>query len=122
MKDNRIKEPIRVYSRPQYQKPIIKKKRPHKILAIIFIILACVVVGVSIGLSIAYSNSSPTDLKTIYQYFIDMGTWFGTLVAGIITWVQSDGFTKSFPMIQSIVVTVGGLLTILVAIKTLKKK
>ena len=99
-----------------------KKKKIHKGWAVFFIIFACLVIGVSIGLYMAYNNLGSQDLTSFMDALTATGGSIQLFIVSVIEWVQSESFNKSIPAIQSTVTIAASLLGIFVAIKTLKKK
>jgi len=111
---------------PKMKKPsVIKKKKIHKGWAIFFIVIACFIIGISVGISVAYDNvisMNSQDLSNFISIMKTTGGNIGKYIVGIIEYIQSDSFNKSLPQIQSTITIAASLLGIFVAIKTLRKK
>ena len=98
--------------------PVIIKKKKHHPLAILAIIVLCFLISISIGFFIAFNNTSDEVILALEATGGTIQLW----IVGLFNTIKSDEFLNKIPAIQSIVVTIAGMLSILVAIKQLKRK
>jgi ABC-type phosphate/phosphonate transport system permease subunit len=107
---------------PQKKRPR-KKKKSHKLLAWLIIVLLVLLIGMSLGFLVVLSNIA--DDGTLSPFLLSLKSLFSSVTQlDFATFLQKvkDFFPKGFPVFQSILTTIGGVLGIVVMSRSLKKK
>jgi hypothetical protein len=109
--------------KPLPQKKPRKKKKSRKVLAWFIIVLLVLLIGMSIGFMVVLSNVA--DDGTMSPFLLSLRAMFKNAVQLDMTdFLQrvKDFFPKGFPIFQSILTTVGGILGIVVMARSLRGK
>jgi hypothetical protein len=100
-----------------------KKKKSRKLLAWFIIILLVLLIGMSLGFLVVLSNIADDGTMSPFLQSLK-GLFSSALQLDVMDFLQKvkDFFPKGFPIFQSILTTVGGVLGIVVMSRSLRGK